>query len=393
MRILKKILRRIKNIFENNFLALFFRLLPIEKIILFESVPDLSDNSKAVFDEMVRRGINKHYQLIWLIRGERREHCAIENVTYVCAEGRTFKERMYVLRLKNTARCLVCCNYFLTSNRKGQSSFYLGHGSPIKSVRGYYNMPENIDHCLVAAPDIVDVMSYEMKIEKNKIFSCGYPRNDVLCTPGRDLHEIFKRDYNKVIVWYPTFRQHACGGSKLTQNALPIIHDAQKAKTLNEFAEKNGVLIVIKPHFAQDLGYIKDLKLNNILFIDEKWLSDNGITSYEFVGSCDSLITDYSSIYYDYTLCNKPIALIWEDYEEYEKNVGFAVDMNKYMKGAEKIYTLEDFLSFIHNVTIGADPCKNDREEIKNLVNFSDDGKSAQRVVDFILGKIACEVE
>ena len=390
MNICKKIVRRLRFYFENKFLVIFFRLKPIKNIILFESVPDLSDNTRAVFDEMVRQGINKEYQMVWLIRNvDISELPSIDNVAYVPAEGKTFKERMRVLDLKNTAKCLVCCNFFLLSERKGQTSFYLGHGSPIKSVRGYYNLPKRIDHCLIAAPDMVDVISYEMKYDKRKAFALGYPRNDVFCKPGQDLHEILGKEYDKVIVWYPTFRQHSSGGNKLTKNAFPIIHDQEKARSINDFARENNVLIVVKPHFAQDVSYITDMNLSNIMFINEKFLKDHNISSYQFVNSCDALITDYSSIYYDYTLCNKPIALVWEDYDEYRANVGFAVDMDRYMKGAEKVYTLDDFCSFVKNVAEENDVCRKDRNEIKMLVNFSDDGESSRRVVEFILEKMS----
>ena len=389
MDILKKIRTFLSKWIEQNILAAPFRLLPIEKVILFESVPDLSDNTKAVFDEMVRLGINKEYQLVWLIQGDvDRVLLDIENVKCVSAKGATFKERMRVVKLENTAACLICCNQFLLTRRKGQVSFYLSHGSPIKSVKKYYTFPDGIDYCLVASENMVEIMSYEMNVGKSKVVALGYPRNDDFSRPDVDLRSILNRDFAKAIVWYPTYRQHKSGGNKLTQNALPIIHDQEKAQAVNEFARQKNVLIVVKPHFAQDINYIKDLKLSNIVFIDDSLFAKKRISSYQFVKSCDALITDYSSIYYDYTLCNKPIGLIWEDYAEYENSVGFAVDMVEYMKGAEKIYTLEDFISFISDVALGIDRKTHDRNKIKNVVNFSEDGKNSERVAQYILEKL-----
>ena len=170
-------------------------------------------------------------------------------------------------------------------------------------------------------------------------------------------------------------------------HALPIIHDAETAKRLNEVAEKNNVLIVLKPHFAQDLSYIKDLGLGNIRFIDDSFFTEHGMTSYQFVGSCDALVTDYSSIYYDFTLCDKPIAAIWEDIDEYKQNPGLIENFEYYMKGAEKIYTAEEFEQFISDVACGVDKLKEERNEIKSLANYSTDGKNAARVVDFIIEK------
>ena len=43
--------------------------------------------------------------------------------------------------------------------------------------------------------------------------------------------------------------------------------------------------------------------------INDSFFIDNDITSYELLAACDSMITDYSSVYFDYTLCDKPIGL------------------------------------------------------------------------------------
>ncbi len=147
------------------------------------------------------------------------------------------------------------------------------------------------------------------------------------------------------------------------------------------------MLVVLKPHFAQDVSAIKALDLSNIIFISDDFFLQNDITSYRFVGSCDALLTDYSSIYFDYTLCDKPIGLIWEDYEEYAKNPGFAVDMDAAMKGGVKIYTLEELENFVQDVATGVDRLKQERREVRDLYNYSTDGKNSERVVDFLIEK------
>ena len=57
--------------------------LPLGNIILFESVPNLSDNTKAVFDEMIRRNMNQTYQLIWVLNKEEKNLPKIHNVKYL----------------------------------------------------------------------------------------------------------------------------------------------------------------------------------------------------------------------------------------------------------------------------------------------------------------------
>ena len=71
-------MQKIKKLIKNILIS----ILP-KRYILFESVPDVSDNSKAVFDEMLRRGLNKKYTLVWMLYGNDCEcYPKIKNVKY-----------------------------------------------------------------------------------------------------------------------------------------------------------------------------------------------------------------------------------------------------------------------------------------------------------------------
>lgn len=361
------------------------KYLPSGKYILFESVPDLSDSTKAVFDEMIHRELNKKYKFIWMVSDKRKKWPQYCNVKYI--DNRSAFSRRLLWWYRYRAKCLISCNRFLKSLTVNQISFYITHGTVIKRL-GDYTLPANIDYAFVAAEHVREVMAYEMKGDVNKFIALGYPRNDVLLEKPVDIKTALNTNCKKIIVWYPTFRQHINGKKKTdSSHALPIIHNVEMAKQLNDSAKMNDVLIVLKPHFAQDLSEVKDLKMSNIRFIDDGFFVENKMSSYEFVGSCDALITDYSSIYYDFTLCDKPIAVIWEDFEEYQSNPGFAVDVDYYLKGAEKIYTLQEFEQFVTDVSEGKDRLKEARQEIRDLVNYAVDNKNAKRVVDFIIEK------
>ena len=355
--------------------------LPLGNIILFESVPNLSDNTKAVFDEMIRRNMNQTYQLIWVLNKEEKNLPKIHNVKYLLYTDK----RLPLYR--RICKCFVCCNDFLVTMRKGQTSFYLTHGTPIKSLHAYYTIPAEIDYCISAGKDVIPVYAYEFNYAEEKIVPLGFPRNDALTNVKCNLHPLFpSHDFDKIIVWYPTYRQHK-NGTSLTSNALPIINDADKAAALNRFAKENNVLIVLKPHFAQDISYITNLNLSNIIFINDAFFTKNQISSYEFVGNCDALITDYSSIYYDFMLCDKPIALVWEDIEEYKQNPGFAIGVEKYLDGGEQVYSLDELNLFVKHVAEGKDVLKEQRNAICAMTNHSTDGKNSARVVDFIIEK------
>lgn len=357
-----------------------------KNLIVLESVPDLSDNTKAVFDEMIRRGLNKRYKFAWIVSEKSIRFPKIKNVSYCTRNSPDFEKKMSYFRY--FAKVLISCNDFLTTFRDGQFSFYTTHGTAIKSVKSYYTLPENVDYFLVDGEGTKQMMAYQFNTDIEKTFALGFPRNDILVNSKRDISALFPENKGqKIIVWYPTFRQHKNATVSTTKNALPIMHDEVQAIKLNEIAKSNNTLLVLKPHFAQDISKIKAQNLSNIKFIDDTFFADNSISSYEFVGGCDALITDYSSIYFDFLLCDKPIGLVWEDFEEYKTAVNFAIDMDTLMRGGEKIYNLDDFGVFLKNVANGTDPLKKERSEISGWANFSSDGKSAERVTDFIIEK------
>lgn len=364
--------------------------LPGSRYIVFESEPDLADNTMAVFEEMLRRNLDKKYRFVWWVKDAKAELPVYSNTIYVDRKTWAARRRFRWILLR--AKCVISCNKFLNGGRPSIPSFYLTHGSPIKRVPGY-SLPEGITYTLIASECFREVMVRELKGDNGSFFALGYPRNDVLTCPASDLHPYWEGSWQKVIVWYPTFRQHKNGTKTGSANALPILHDAQKAHQLNECAKACGVLLVVKPHFAQDVSYIRDQGLSNIRFIDDSFFKKNGISSYYFVGSCDALVTDYSSIYYDFLLCRKPVAVVWEDIQEYRENPGFAIDPDFYMKGAWKVYDVEDFMRFLHSVAEGRDPGLELRDQINKIANDYTDGKSAQRVVDFIAERAKLSLE
>ena len=148
------------------------------------------------------------------------------------------------------------------------------------------------------------------------------------------------------------------------------------------------MLIVLKPHFAQDVGYIKAEEYSNIKIINDDFLKEHQIRSYQMLRLSDALLTDYSSVYYDYLLRDKPIGLVWEDYDEYKQNQGFAMNPDVIYSGGEKIFNVEDFCAFICRIANGEDVLCAERDKIKHLTNVYTDANSSERVAKFILEKI-----
>lgn len=351
-----------------------------KKYILFESCPDLSDNSLYVFEEMKRRGLDKKYNFVWVCTNLTKKRLN-DGILYIPSSDK-IQRYYYMLR----SRCLISCNSFLQSFGKYQKSVFLTHGFGIKANRNYI-APPGIDFVTGISEIANEITAKELKMPVDKFIVTGFPRNDTLFTPDTEIirQSLFANKYKKIIVWYPTFRQHNLHTvASASKNSLPIIHDNYNAELINKVASELGVLIILKPHFSQDTSFISDNGLSNIKIINDSYFKDNNITSYEFVAACDAMITDYSSIYFDYLLCNKPVAVIWEDIEQYKKNRGFALDVDEFLKGAFKIYNADQFISFLKQVSSGVDPMTDLRKQNLMETHKYVDNLSSCRVVDFI---------
>ena len=358
-------------------------------IIVFESVPVYSDNTLPVYNEFVKRGYEKKYRLVWYLD---KSKCSFKKGQKIkCI---SIRETSRLTRWKNNiffysnVKAVITCNHFLLfpfSNK--YTSFYLTHGIPLKHTRNYYTIPRSIDYCISPSKIAGKLLSYELNYRYDRIIPTGYPRNDAFAEEPIDLKDIFNWDYSKIIVWLPTFRQHKFSSTISNANAIPIIYDKENTKVLNHVLSESNILVVIKPHFAQDVSYIKDLELSNIVIINDETLKKSNITLYQLLNSSDGLLSDYSSVFYDYLLRDKPIGLIWEDIEEYKKNPGLYPKYEQFTKGTHKIYTIDDMLRFMDIISSGIDNLSKERAVLRDELHISTDGKNTTRVVDFIVDK------
>ncbi len=372
-----------------NIYSKLIAVLGLQNYILFESAPDFSDNTLRVFNELVKRGVNKKYKLIWILNSDENlnsnRFSDVRNVKTVSRNSRIF--RYYYCY---TARLMICCNNFLPKRNKKQKVVFLGHGAAIKDVRGKYEVPESYsdDKGITLSDFTAKYDAKTLNAPSDFMIPLGYPRNDVLFENKIDLEKLFKLKANKYIYWLPTFRQHCRAEDRRCSSiAIPIIYNEDNAVRINEYAKSKNAAIILKPHPAQDLSYIKKLNLSNILFIDNSFLKYNAVDNYRVLGSCDALITDYSSVMYDYMLVNKPIGLCWEDIEEYKKLEGLIFndeELEAVTAGCFKIYNCEDFEAFINEVALDKDSLKQKREETCSFLHKYEDENSTARVADYI---------
>ena len=364
--------------------------IPLRNTILFESVPVYADNTKEVFDEMVRRGLHRKYRFIWLHLGRHPLPEGVEHVKFVKYPGSSWLKNQYINYLLHTARAVISCNDILIKRREDQYAFFLMHGAALKRVKGHYVVPKELDDILSFSQYLAPLEEACMGCDPAKMRVLGFPRNDVLLTTRLDVHELFPdREFRKLVYWMPTFRQHQNGFVCSTSIALPIIYDEEIARRINDAAREAGVLVVLKPHFAQDVSRLMDIDLSNLVLINDNFLAEHHVMNYELLGRADAMLTDYSSVFHDFLLLDRPIGLCWDDYEEFAKNEGFVVDVDTVLAAGEKLYTAEDLCGFIRRLADGVDVCREERAAVRNMIHDYQDADSSRRVVDYILQRLA----
>ena len=92
------------------------------------------------------------------------------------------------------------------------------------------------------------------------------------------------------------------------------------------------------------------------------------------------MISDYSSIVFDYMLLDKPIAWAVDDMKDYK--IPFLVDDPFTLMPGEKLYCLEDMLGFLSRVSMGQDEFWQERNEIARRYNAPMEGRGSERLAD-----------
>ena len=98
----------------------------------------------------------------------------------------------------------------------------------------------------------------------------------------------------------------------------------------------------------------------------------------------DALITDYSSVFYDYLLLDRPIAFTINDLNEYADTRGFVFENPLQFMPGEKISTKHEFIRFLENVYQGDDRYQSKRKEINDFCNYYTDGNNCERILKMV---------
>lgn len=367
-----------------SFLNIINRLIKKDpkRIFLYSNL-GFRDNVKAVFDYLIEHGYNKHFKIVVSLNNyEEYVETAEMNVKYV---GNT-NGLLYFLRSKY---CYYCFGKYPIKPSKNQMVFNLWHGMPLKRIGNMVAGQEKtkynyFTYLLCTSEAYRDIMKKSFNAKDEQIVISGQPRTDEMLSdiPAEDEMTAkaeligYSSRFSKMILWLPTYREES--GSE-----LDIISD-EKLSELDKMFEENDWAMLVKLHPLSKFDFTKCNKYEHINFINDDTLKSAYIGFYSLLGMSSCLITDYSSVYYDYLLLDRPIGFVISDMAEYSQSRGFVFSDPLSKMPGELIRTEDELVKFIRKTMEGKDDLKRWRRNISEEFNRYCDNKNCQRVVSFI---------
>ena len=259
------------------------------------------------------------------------------------------------------------------------------HGSPLKKIENL-EREEKRENCfftkLFATSEYFKtIMAQAFSCKLDQVVLCGQPRNDVLFKKNKKPE--FLNEDEKLILWTPTYRKANSinRNDGHLKNIIPIFMQ-KDYKSLNDVLNKNKIKLLIKMHPAEDVDNCDLLEMSNMYILSHNEFLNQGYGVYSILSNADAVISDYSSIYLDYLLLDRPVAFVLEDIEQYGSNRGFTSENPLDLMPGDKIYNKEEFYAFIYDIANGVDNYKEERKRVNDLVNYYKDGNNCKRALE-----------
>ena len=277
--------------------------------------------------------------------------------------------------------------YFLNIHSK--NIINLWHGIPLKrlslQVRGIREVKSRNrfqKFTAICAASIFEqfllASCFDMHIDD--VWLTGTPRNDYLLYPNNELLQEYSYLNKKVILYAPTWREYGDRSS-----FFPF--EDKDLERLNSFLETQDAYLLMRGH-REEMERISanygEKKLSRILPAHQEIFQD----AQRLLAHVDVLVTDYSSIYLDFLLLDKPMIFIPYDLEQYKSYRGFLFDYENHTPG-DKVGTQAKFIQSLARALNKPELGAKERAQMKNLFHTYEDGKSSERIIAHI-NKMNC---
>lgn len=271
----------------------------------------------------------------------------------------------------------------------------LWHGIPIKSMylmhKSYDDKSSNTnltkdDYFISTSNFFTTIMNSCLGITNEQYIITGYPRNDYLLKENgfKNLKDLLNVEIKgKIVLFMPTYRK-----DRSEEDISNIFNFADfDIEGFNVFLEENNITLLLKLHPTEEnlvLSKYNSFLKDRIRIISGKDLEEKEMDLYKIINSIDLLITDYSSIYFDFLLLDRPIIFTPVDLDKYRNERGLLLEPYEFWTPGYKCLNQKDLQDKIISELENPEYFMKEREIIKSMFHEHHDGQSTDRVVKLI---------
>lgn len=347
---------------------------------------------KAVYEYMIQNEKYKNYKYVWFFdEPDKYEFLEKNRNTKIVKKGSSECEK-FLHQAKYWILNFRAMDHWIPS--KNQIYVQCWHGTPLKRLgyditnsdnamnsvseikSKYKSDAKRFDYMVSPCKFVTEKFTSAWNLEKmgkqDAVLEIGYPRNDFLnkfteenvITVKEKLGLINER--RKIILYAPTWRDNQHDAEKGYVYKNPVNFDLLREKLGDEY------IILFRAHYLVADNF--DFKSYDGFIYDVSKYDDIN----ELYIISDILITDYSSVFFDYAILERPILFYMYDMEEYRDEMrGFYLNINQ-LPGP----IVRDEKELI-NVIREMKTC--DMRSFNNEYNKMNDGQASLRLVDLIL--------
>jgi CDP-ribitol ribitolphosphotransferase len=351
------------------------------KRILFtsDSAEALSGNLKVVHDRMVERGLHKRYEVRTLLKS---------SVTH----PRSLADRLRMPILFGRADVILLDDYqpaiYRLRPRRNQRIVQLWHASGAFKTVGYSRVGKpggpdpysrvhkNYTNATVSSQHDVPFYAEAFGIPENRVVPTGIPRMDRFFDSGQGRQatvqaaQLFPQIAGRqVFLFAPTFR----GGGPRTAY---YDFDRLDLGALHKLAVERDAVVLIKMHpFVRQPPPIPASLRDRLIDASRSAIDIN-----DLLFAVDLLITDYSSIVFEFSTLGRPMLFFAYDLDEYIASRDFYVPFREFVPG-RIVTTFDELLEAIRNEDFRVEKVAEfARRHFDHL-----DGTSTDRVIDELI--------
>lgn len=301
-----------------------------DKLILFNSFggKKYDDSPKAIFEFLKEDERFEDYKFVWAFHQPDRYDVPGAKVI------KTDNLKYFLTALK--AHVWITNSGIergLSFKKKGTIYINTWHGTPIKYMGSdeYKIKPTQMPVCKFDRQNAqskfeADIFSRVFNIPYERMLTCGYPRNDVLVNNDLETQNKYKKKLNipsdkKVLLYAPTFREYERDDNRNCVLKPPVNFEKWRSVLGNEY------VVLMRCHY--EIAKLLNVGMDGVFVKD---VSDYPILN-DLMLASDVLISDYSSIIFDFAILDRPVIVYTYDFDTYREKRGMYIDVREELLG------------------------------------------------------------